>query len=496
MAVAFDRLPLSTAWHIGIRRRQRFILNVLVLVVTLAIARLVLYMDFGAVYVLVLLAIFLANLIQPRYGLYVLLAVSLFFDSSAGPDNPIQYPGFYLTNSPQTTLHFAGGIFTPTEIFLFLVLLAWLARCALARRFDMRAGDLGLPALLLSLGLAWGIVRGLSTNANVNLTLWESRFLVAMVICYFLAANLIRTRTHVQTLLTLIAIVTGLSGIEGIWRKFAVLDGATGGSEFWYAHEDVVMWGLLIFLVFGIFAFGGPRWQLLLGPLAMVATVFTMLLSERRAGYIAVIIAFVAMSIVLFMAKRRSFWLLALPVIIAGAVYMPLFWNNGGTLGQPARAVRSLSDPDPRDASSNAWRDLEAINVRATIQSNPLLGIGFGNRFLQVVTVPSISFFTFWDLEAHHDILWVWMKTGAFGFAAFFMFVLSGVARCAWMTRHLQDRDSRVFALVTLCGVVMSLVFCYVDLGLVGARIPMVLGILLGASSVLPKIQNGEGAPT
>jgi len=194
------------------------------------------------------------------------------------------------------------------------------------------------------------------------------------------------------------------------------------------------------------------------------------------------------MAIVLLFAKKRAFCLVALPLLIATAIYLPIFWNDTGTLGQPARAVRSLSSPDARDAASNAWRDLEAINVRATIASNPLLGIGFGQPFLQVVQVPSISFFIFWNYEAHHDILWVWMKTGAVGFTIFFVVMCLGLARGAKLAREVKQRDARVFALLTTCCVVMSLVYCYVDLGLTGARIPMVLGTMLGTMAVLDRI--------
>ncbi|MBV9175283.1 MAG: O-antigen ligase family protein [Chloroflexi bacterium] len=498
MAAGLDNPPFSTAWQVGNGRRGYLIQNALVLLSTLIVARLVLSIDYAAVYALVLLLAFLAFVAQPRYGLYALFGVCLLFEGAFSSEDVFQAPSFFLTASPQTTLHLSGVVLTPIELFVVLVAAAWLARGAMERRFDFRAGELGAPALFLSIGLGWGILRGLMTNANVNLIFWESRFLVAMIICYILAANLIRKRGHVQSLLSLILVVVGFAGIEGIWRKVALVDAGKLGTvpEFWYAHDDVVMWGLLLLLVFGVFAFGGPRWQRVVGPVLALATAVTMLISERRAGYVAVIIAFVAFSIILFRAKRKSFWRMAVPVIIAGAVYMPIFWNNTGMLGQPARAVRSISDPDPRDASSNAWRDMEAINVRATIQSNPLLGIGFGNRFLQVVTVPDISFFPFWDLEAHHDVLWVWMKTGALGFIAFFGFVLAGVMRGAWMAKHLKDPNFRVFAMLTVCAVVMSMVFSYVDLGLVGNRVPMVLGIMLGALSVLPRIEKEQSTQT
>jgi O-antigen ligase len=177
-------------------------------------------------------------------------------------------------------------------------------------------------------------------------------------------------------------------------------------------------------------------------------------------------------------------------VIIAGAIYLPVFWNNSGTAGQMARTVRSLITPDPRDAASNAWRDLEAINVRGTILSDPLLGIGFGRPFLQIVTVPDISGFLFWDYEAHHDILWVWMKTGVFGFIAFFALMLGAIARAIWLIKTLRYPELKIFAMLATTAIAMSLVYCYVDLGLVESRIPMVLGVALGTVGVLHRVSD------
>jgi hypothetical protein len=494
MAVAVDSLRLSADWYSGTRKRQFAALTALVIVVSLMLARLVLMYPVGAAGGLFIWLTLVVVVLQPRYGVYLLFALVLPFEAGDPRDNPFQMIGFFVNASPQTSLQLTGAILTPLELLLLVVCAAWLGQAAIRRRLDFRGGMLGKPALFFGLAVVLGMLRGVMAGADFNIVMWESRFLLAMVLCYLVATNTIRSRAHVKALLALGTVFVGFSGVEGIWRKFMLADAGLLGSvkEFWFSHEDVVMWGVLVFIVLARLAFGGSRWQRIIGLPLTGTTVFAMLLSERRAGYIAVMVAFLGLALVLFMVKRRAFWFIAFPVIVAGAIYMPLFWNNTGTLGQPARAVRSMSDPDPRDASSNAWRDLEAINVRATIQSDPWLGIGFGRPFLQVVTVPSISYFVFWNLEAHHNILWVWMKSGAIGFTAFFLFVLGGISRCAWMVRHFKEADYKVFALVTMCAVIMSLVFCYVDLGLTGSRIPIMLGILLGTAAVLPKIHQQE----
>jgi hypothetical protein len=493
MATTFDTREFSTDWLVGTRRRRLVTLTALVIALSLVFARLVLAINIGAVAGLAIVAAVIAVGMRPRYGLYLMFAIVLFFDGVSL--DPVMLAGRYINFSLQTTLNLNGAILIPFEMLVLLTSAVWLAQATMRRKLDFRSGFFGRPIAFFGLALVLGVVRGLVGGANFNYSFWESRFLFSLVLAYFLAANTIRTRAHVRTLTTLIFVCVSLSAVEGMWRKFGLIDAGVLGSaqEAWFSHEDVVVWGLLIVLVLAQQVFhSGPRWQRLLGPCLVLVAIFTMLVSERRAGLIAVMIAFAIFTCSLFTIKRKAFFLIAVPAVLAGAIYLPLFWNNTGTVGQGARAVRSISSPDPRDAASNAWRDLEAINVRATIASDPLLGIGFGRPFLQVVKVPDISFFEFWDYEAHHNILWVWMKLGAVGFIAFFVVAMSGIARSIWLAKTLRDPEFRTFAMVAMCTIVMSLVFCYVDLGLSITRIPLLLGVSLGTVGVLHRIRDEQ----
>ncbi|MGH2371401.1 MAG: O-antigen ligase family protein, partial [Chloroflexota bacterium] len=217
--------------------------------------------------------------------------------------------------------------------------------------------------------------------------------------------------------------------------------------------------------------------------------VFTLLATERRAGQIATMIAFLAFALVFLAVHRKAFFLIALPLLIGGAIYLPLFWNNTSMVGQPARAIRSLYQPDERDAASNLYRLLEKINVRATIKSDPLRGVGFGREFLFVVSLPDLSWWPFWHYMPHHNILWVWLKTGAFGFIIFWTLMGTAIAQAAYFARVLRQREARVFALLALAGIISSLVFCWVDLGLVMNRVTVFLGTILGTLAVLDQIE-------
>jgi hypothetical protein len=491
MSVAIAARAYSTNWLAGTTRRRLIILAALAVVLSLVLARLVLAIDIGAVAALPGLVAVIAIAARPRYGVYLLFASALAFD--AGVDDPLMVPGHYLNWSLQQTLHLSGAILTPFEILVLLTAAAWICHAAVHRRLDFRAGFFGRAIALFALTLGFGVVRGMLAGANFNYAFWESRFLISMVPAYFLATNTIRSRAHVRTLLTLIVVSAGYYAIDGVWRRYVIVPtGEIGTSqENWFSHECVIFWGVLVMLAFAQQVFGAPRWQRVVTPVLALVAVLAMLASERRAGLIAVVIAFAVFLLALININRKAFLLIAVPTVLIGAVYLPLFWNNPGTLGQLARAVRSLSSSaDTRDAASNAWRDLEALNVRATIASDPVLGIGFGQPFLQIVTVPDISFFEFWNYESHHNILWVWMKTGALGFTSFFVVMLGCIARSIWLAKSLHERELKTFALVAMSALVMTAVYCYVDLGLTNERITLLLGFSLGTVGVLDRLGN------
>jgi len=170
------------------------------------------------------------------------------------------------------------------------------------------------------------------------------------------------------------------------------------------------------------------------------------------------------------------------------SIYVPIFWNNNGLLGQPARAVKSLYQPDPRDANSNLYRDIEKFDIRETLRANPLFGVGFGQPFYMVIPLPDLSWWPFWHYETHHNILWIWLKTGTAGFILFWVMMASAIARSAHLARVLKDPTSRVMAVFALTGIIATLVFCYVDLGLVSGRVTVFLGTMMGVIGVLDRV--------
>ena len=199
----------------------------------------------------------------------------------------------------------------------------------------MRAGRLGWLMLLFALMLVVGLAWGTATGGDTYVAFWESRALFYAVICFFLAANTIRTRGHVRTLMGLTLLSTGAFAIEGAYRKIALLSPGEldVAQEFAFAHDSSIFLAVVILLVLAQAVFGAPRWQRLLGLGLLPIALFTLFASQRRAGIMGLLIAFLALAMVMAITRRKAFFLLIVPLLFSLAVYLPLFWNNTGTIG-------------------------------------------------------------------------------------------------------------------------------------------------------------------
>jgi hypothetical protein len=216
-----------------------------------------------------------------------------------------------------------------------------------------------------------------------------------------------------------------------------------------------------------LWLYKGPLKARLLIPLMALPVLITFLTTQRRAAFIALVIALVFMVFILYKENRLAFWAIVPTLALLVTVYMIAFWNNQGTLGFPARAIKSQLVPQQaslRDRYSDIYRVMEDYNITYTIRQAPLTGIGFGQMFTMAVNLPDISFFVWYRYITHNSIGWIWMKTGIGGFVA--MLFLVGLSIMAGV-RALYRLPGGTVSAVVLTGtlyILMHFIFAYVDM--------------------------------
>lgn len=380
---------------------------------------------------------------------------------------------------------------SPLEILLIVGVVIALVTSVLEPAAQ-RGWALGWPLLTFVVALLLGFVRGAFAGGDMYVGLWELRYLLYVPACFLIVRASIRRREHVSSLLWTGLLSAGVLAVLGAYRKLALINtGALGfAPEFFYEHEDVIFLASFLTLAFSTVFLRARAGARTLGLLLAPVLLYTLLASNRRSGVIVLLVGLVLAELIVFAVRKKAFFASTIPVLATAVLYVAMFWNASGVLGQPARAIRSLSEPDPRDAASNFYRFLETYDIVYTIRAEPLLGVGFGREFNMVVPLPDLSWWPFWRYEPHNNVLWIWLKTGAAGYVLFWFLIGSALCRAACVAKRVLDPGLRVAALFCLVALVGVVVFAYVDLGFVSGRVTVFFGTVLGLIGVLPAIDR------
>lgn len=433
---------------------------------------------------LVYLAGLVTCLVKPRYGLYLVVLLSLIGDWMMWPAYP-----FLKNFSSEESWFFLHNrlIVNPLETYLVSILIAWLAQDLARRRFSFRSGPIFGPLLVfvafVSVMLGYGLARG----GNANVALWEVRPIYHLALTFLLAANLIRTRQHVNSLLWTLLVAIAIRGLVGVIYVATVLEGSLAGQERIGSHAMSIFFDSIFVMTIGAFLFREHLHKRIWLVLLLPPIIFSFFANQRRASFIALALALLMIGLVLFLTKRQLFWRFVPLVLALSVVYLGVFWNSSHPLGLGARALRSvMGTADVRDIQSNQYRDLENTNVLYTIRQAPV-GLGFGQKFFIITPLPDISFFVWWEYITHNAVLWLWMKGGIWTFVA--GLTLMGMALCvgAQAIRTLPDGVLRNSALTFTLYLLMHFIYSYVDMAWESPSMVYV-GVAMGVLSVLPLI--------
>ena len=226
-----------------------------------------------------------------------------------------------------------------------------------------------------------------------------------------------------------------------------------GAIEDLTEHPASVIMNVLFVYLLCLVLFHGSRWRVWAFSVFLPTIVAAYFLSQRRAAMVALFAGLIILAVILFFRRRPTFMKIVPAAIVLIVLFVAATWNTQGGIGLPATAVKSALFPDTlstTDAASAEYRDLEAYNLWFTIRASPITGQGFGQPFLVVRAMPDISFFEFWQYLPHNSVLWVWIKTGFFGFVSMLFVVGRTIQLGARSARRVRSADDAVLVTVGL----------------------------------------------
>jgi hypothetical protein len=448
------------------------------------------------------LPVFIWNL--PRAGFFMVFASALLFGGLPGrffdPGIPTSLVPFWwnISTTGQTfgVSALNGLSFSPAEISMILITLAMIVRGVVKRDLQLKAGPFLGPLLcyigMVSFGFFYGKMRG----ADTTIALWEVRTQFQMLLVYFLAANLITERKHLATMLWLMLACTSVQSIQSIAKYIAL--GGNVPSEGFMIHDDALLMnvGLLACMLIGLTKADRKLTvaALFAGPLITIG----ILVNNRRGGVGSLMVALVPLLPLVWTVmeeRRKQVSAAAVALVLGSAVYFPIAWNGNGPWALPARAVRSLSDANGRDTASNDYRFAEDADLKATRDVSPWTGYGYGRPFLQPVFLPLINF-PLKDYLPHDGVLWIWMRTGHFGFLAFLMLLFTVIIKGVQIIKRKLDPLCTAVGIVAVLSVAVLFVYSKYDMQLISPRTVFVVFTTFGALAAIAGMSRDEaGTP-
>ncbi len=424
---------------------------------------------------------------QPRYGLYLVTFFAL-----AGDTLLIYwYPFAKNFSSSESVLYLHDSlIVSPLETYLGLIILSWLGRETLQRKFKLYRGELFWPAMLFLLFITGGLVYGIGTGGDVTVGLWEARPIFYLPVILVLTSNLLTRREHVHQLMWAVIIALFIEGLVGVYTYFWVLEADLSLVETITEHSAAIHMNAVFVYAVGVWLYKG-RWRKRLLMLVLIPPIMlTYLAAQRRAAFVVLIIALILIVFVLFKENRKAFWLIVPPLAMVGIVYVGAFWNSDGALAMPVQAIKSVVAQDQanaKDQASNIYRLIENVNSSFTIHQKPLTGVGFGQKFYFLVPLPDISFFVWWEYITHNSIVWIWMKTGIGGFVSMLYLIGTAVIVGVGVLWRMPSNELSAIALTAVLYIIMHFFYAYVDMSW-DTQSMIFVGIAMGMINSLVRI--------
>lgn len=404
-----------------------------------------------------------ALLYEPRYGVYQIVGFGLAGDMILSP----WFPFVKNLSSAESILYIGRATsFSPAEIFIVLTFISWLSRAAIQRKMEVFKGPLFWPAMIFAFFITTGLIYGLVHQGDKKIALWEVRVIYYLPSMLILTSNLIKNNKHVNTLILIAIVAVFLDSCNGIIYIATVLAFNIRSVEAIAEHSFSIHINTILVFTFNIWMFRGSQKKRLILPLLIPIFLISYFANQRRASFITLAIAIIIISFVLYQVRRKTFWFIIPIAFLLSIIYIGAFWNSTGSIGMPARAIRSVISPKQggRDDSSNVYRIIENMNSKFTIAQHPFTGVGFGNKFYIVAPMPDISFFEWWQYITHNSILWIWMQTGIFGFISLLMLIGISIVVGTQSMWDITDGDLKSIVFMATLYIIMHFIYAYVDM--------------------------------
>lgn len=346
---------------------------------------------------------------------------------------------------------FAGV--TPVEMLLALLVVVAVVEQLNAKEESTPLWP-GAPALAAALLAATAIGSSLAFG-QLREGLYAAQPVITLLLAILAGYWLAQRHGHAQLLYWLV-------GASALLLPQGLYNGLLLNKLSYYDASPIFLLGFCAILV-AFRAVDIGDWRI---PYLFLA-VLVVVLSLRRAVWLDIVVALAITGVLSKRSGFRNALVALLTVVLALELLSP-----GIAFSQVEHAVKYTTGAEGREFSSD-YRRWETANALANIEHNPVRGIGPSTDWTLYNSFDG-RFRPYGFSYLHNSYLWVWLRFGLLGFAAYVLFFVSS----AW---KLLGRRSSLEA-IAAGGMVAGLAVAVYTASFITttARWPVTVGMLLG----------------
>lgn len=319
----------------------------------------------------------------------------------------------------------------------------------------------------------WGMLRG----GRIEPSFFQAIQILTVPILTLALAYSLRSSEDLNAVGNIIVNVAVARGLLVAFTYFFVcLPMGINPPEYCTTHGDSTTFAAaFLILVAHVIIDRNKRtlWRLgLVGAFLLAA----MVMNNRRLAFVCVGVGALAMYFALPPSRTRR-RLNRILLIAAPLLFLYVIAGEGTTHPIFAPARLAWSALEQKDLSSDS-RDVENLNLVATLSEHPVLGSGFGHEYTEVLKIYDISeFMPLYRFIPHNSILWLWTVAGLVGFVWLWILPLSAAYFGARAFRAAEGTFERVGALVSVGIVSVWISANWGDVGLASETNVMIFAI-------------------
>jgi O-Antigen ligase len=346
-------------------------------------------------------------------------------------------------------------------------------------RVFSRVVAIGLIAIAIT--MVWGLFKG----GDLRQAVYQSRTVFYMP-AFGIAIATIGDITFLRRLKTCLLVAAMIKALTGLYPYFYVVSkNPKQPMEYVTVHADSLLYCMAFAAVIAAWVANLDKRLRRFHTIGMIGAVVGLYTNQRRIAFVGLAFALMLMYLDAPLVRRSQINRFLSKYIPVFVIYLAVAFTgvSQNVIFRPALSLRSVVIQKDR---SSETRDIENYNLWATYRPNPVLGLGFGHKYTELVAADYIGdVFPQYRYLPHNSFLGLFAFGGFVGALGFYSIFPTSLYLALRAAKRQVSPERWTYAMIGAGGIAATLVQGFGDVGFFDPTVGLYGGISIGICGAL-----------